>query len=78
MRKNFNIRAFRCSGNVSEDDDRIDRDMLKILSVLDGPKSLASIAFACGMNMSDFQKSIKALIDLDLIRPVEVGETIAE
>jgi len=78
MRKYFNMRAFRCSGNVSEDDDRIDHDMLKILRVLDRPKSLVSIAFACGMSMSDFQKSIKALIELDLIRPIEIGETIAE
>lgn len=78
MRKNLTMRAFRCSENMSEDDDRIDHDMFKILSVMDSPKSLASIAFACGMSMSDFQKSIKALIELDLILPIEVGETIAE
>ena len=78
MRKNLTMRAFRCSENMSEYDDRIDHDMIKILSVLDSPKSLASIAFACGMSMSDFQKSIKALIELDLIRAHRGWRNIAE
>jgi len=72
------MRVFRCSGDVPDDEDGIDHNMSKILSVLDGPKSMASIAFACGMHMSDFQKAIKALIELDLIRPAEAGETISD
>ena len=77
-RKNLTMRVFRCSGYVPEDDDRIDYNMLKILSVLDGQKSLASIAFASGMSMSDFQETIKALIELNLIIPIEAGETVAD
>jgi hypothetical protein len=38
---------------------------------MDGKKSLASIAFASGMNMSEFQKSVRRLIDLGLIVPVD-------
>lgn len=72
------MRVFRCSGYVPEDGDQIDYNMIKILSVLDGQKSLASIAFASGMSMSDFQKTIKALIELNLIVPIEAAETIAE
>jgi hypothetical protein len=77
-RKSLTMRVFQCSGKIPKDDDRIDHNMLKILSVLDGQKSLASIAFASGMSMSDFQKTIKTLIELDLIVPIEIGETIAE
>ena len=77
-RKSLTMRVFQCSGNISENDDRIDDNMIKILSVLDGQKSLASIAFASGMSMTDFQKTIKALIELDLIVALEAGVTIAE
>jgi len=62
--------VFRCSESVYANDERIDANMSKILSALDGHRSLASIAFTTGMNMSDFQRSIKALIELDLIEPV--------
>ena len=72
------MRVFRCSGVIPEGDERIDLNMIKILRVLDSPKSMASIAFACGMSMSDFQRSIKALMALDLIQPAEVNETMAE
>jgi aminopeptidase-like protein len=72
-RKSLTMRVFQCSGDISTDDARIDHNMVKILSVLDGQKSLASIAFASGMSMSDFQKTIKALIELDLIVPIEAG-----
>jgi len=77
-RKSLTMRVFQCSENISENDDRIDDNMIKILGVLDGQKSLASIAFASGMSMTDFQKTIKALIELDLIVAIEAGETITE
>lgn len=77
-RKSLTMRVFQCAGYIPKNDARIDYNMLKILNVLDGQKSLASIAFASGMSMSDFQKTIKALIELDLIVPIEDGETIAE
>jgi Ni,Fe-hydrogenase III large subunit len=62
--------VFRCSDAVAADDERIDSNMMEILKYLDGHRTLASIAFITGMNMSDFQKSVKALIALSLIEPV--------
>ena len=60
------------------DDDRIDAHMRKIMLLLDGRKSLVSIAFASGMTMSDFQKSVKKLIDLELIVPADSEEIIQD
>lgn len=74
----FKMRVFRCAGEVPESDHRIDVNMAKILSVLDGRKSIASIAFASGMTMSDFQKAIKTLIELDLIETIEPDEVLSE
>lgn len=70
--------VFRCSETLEMDDDRIDSNMLKILSALDGHRSLASIAFTAGMNMSDFQKTIKTLIAMNLIEPVELDRAPAD
>lgn len=72
---NRSVRLYRCAENVSENDDRIDSDMKKILQVLNGQKSLASIAFASGIGMSEFQKAIKTLIDLELIIPIDLATT---
>ena len=66
------MRIFRCQSASLRDDDRVDANMRKIFQLVDGRKSLASIAFASGMTMSEFQKSVKRLIDLGLIVPVEV------
>ena len=74
----FKMRVFRCAGEVPKNDPRLDGNMAKILSVLDGRKSIASIAFASGMTMSDFQKAIKTLIELDLIEAIEPDEILAE
>jgi aminopeptidase-like protein len=52
--------------------------MVKILNILDGRKSIASIAFASGMTMSDFQRAIKNLIALDLIEAAEPDEILSE
>jgi aminopeptidase-like protein len=74
----FKMRVFRCSGDVPKNDHRLDDNMVKILSVLDGRKSIASIAFASGMTMGDFQRAIKNLIELDLIEATEPDEILSE
>lgn len=74
----FKMRVFRCSGGVPKNDHRLDDDMVKILNILDGRKSIASIAFASGMTMGDFQKAIKNLIALDLIEAAEPDEILSE
>ena len=74
----FKMRVFRCSGDVPKNEHRLDDNMVKILSVLDGRKSIARIAFASGMTMSDFQKAIKNLIELDLIEAVKPDEILSE
>jgi len=71
------MRVFRCSGDVPKNDQRLDDNMVKILSILDGRKSIASIAFASGMTMGDFQKAIKNLIELDLIEATEPDEILS-
>ena len=65
--------VFRCSETLNVHDDRIDNNMLKILSALDGYRSLASIAFKTGITMSEFQKAVKSLIAMELIKPVTKG-----
>lgn len=70
--------VFRCSERIHADDDQVDGNMLKILNLLDGYRSLASIAFATGMGMGEFQKAVKALIALGLIKPVEVDKILAD
>ena len=74
----FKMRVFRCSGDVPKNDHRLDDDMVKILTILDGRKSIASVAFASGMTMSDFQRAIKNLIALDLIEAAEPDEILSE
>lgn len=72
------MRVFRCRKAYFTDDDRIDADMKKIIQMMDGRKSLASIAFASGMTMGDFQKSVKTLIELDLIVPVDAKDAVLD
>lgn len=72
------MRIFRCRKAFCMDDDRIDAHMRKIMLLLDGRKSLVSIAFASGMTMSDFQTSVKKLIDLELIVPADSEEMILD
>jgi hypothetical protein len=74
-RNNPSMRVYRRTENISSGNDRIDDHLRRILSLVDGQKSLAGIAFAAGMEMSDFQRAIKALIDLDLIVPLETSVT---
>ena len=56
--------VFRCSEQSLEDGDQIDGNMKKVLNLLDGYRSLSSIAFSTGISMSEFQKAVKALIAL--------------
>jgi len=65
------MRIFRCRTSHIADETRIDAPMKKIIQLVDGRKSLASIAFASGLTMSDFQKAVKMLIDMELIVPVD-------
>lgn len=74
----FKMRVFRCSGDVPKNDHRLDDDMLKILNILDGRKNIASIAFASGMTMSDFQRAIKNLLALDLIEAAGPDEILSK
>lgn len=69
---------FRCRANHIDEDGSMDENMMKIYGLIDGRKSLASIAFASGMTMTEFQRSVKALIDLDLIAPVDTEDALAE
>lgn len=68
------MHIFRRRRHHPDADERIDAHMMKIWALLDGRKNLASIAFASGMTMSEFQRAVKALIDLDLIVPVEAED----
>lgn len=70
--------VFRCSDRRPPDNDQIDGNMLKILKLLDGYRSLASIAFASGMSMSEFQKAVKALVALGLIEPVTTDRLLVD
>ena len=72
------MRVFKSSESISVHDDRIDNNMWKILAVLDGQKNLASIAFSSGMSMTDFQQAVKALIEFDLILPVETAAFVSD
>jgi len=67
--------VFRRSETLNMADERIDNNMEKILKALDGYRSLASIAFTTGMNMSEFQKAVKTLISMDLIKPIGADRT---
>lgn len=70
--------VFRCLEQIHAEDDQIDGNMLKILNLLDGYRSLASIAFVTGMSMSEFQKAVKALIARGMIVPVEADKVLAD
>jgi len=76
-KEKLKMHVFRRLAKTPEDDVRIDDNMSKILSLLDGHRSMASIAFASGMSMAEFQKAVKALIDLDLIVPVDAVATLS-
>ena len=65
------MRIFRCRTSPIADDARIDAHMKKIIPWVDGRKSLASVAIASGLTMSDFQKAVKTLIELELIVPID-------
>ncbi|MDJ0802681.1 MAG: hypothetical protein QNI89_07855 [Desulfobacterales bacterium] len=49
----------------------IDNNMRKVLRQIDGHRSLASVAFAAGLTMTEMQETIRALVQMELIVPVE-------
>ena len=49
----------------------IDNNMRKVLRQIDGHRSLASVAFATGLTMTEMQETISALVQMELIVPVE-------
>ena len=51
----------------------IDNNMRKALRQIDGQRSLASVAFAAGLTMTEMQETIRALVQMELIVPVESG-----
>ena len=76
VREKLKMHVFKSLPDIPDNDARIDGNMVKILGLLDGHKSLASVAFASGMSMTDFQKAVKTLIEMDLIVPTDTGEKI--
>lgn len=49
----------------------IDENMRKVLRQIDGHRGLASVAFVTGLTMTEMQKTIRALVEMELIVPVE-------
>ncbi len=49
----------------------MDNNMRKVLRQIDGYLSLASVAFAAGLTMTELQEAIGALVLMKLIEPVE-------
>ena len=76
VREKLKMHVFKCLPDIRPNDARIDGNMMKILNLLDGHKSLASVAFASGMSMTDFQKAVKTLLEMDLIVPVDSGQKV--
>ncbi len=62
---------FACSDRRSFDCLPIDNNMRKVLRQIDGHRSLASVAFAAGLTMTEMQETIRALVQMELIEPVE-------
>ena len=50
----------------------IDNNMRKALRQIDGHRSLASVAFAAGLTMTELQEAIGALVQMKLIEPVQI------
>ncbi len=49
----------------------IDENMRKVLRQIDGHRSLASVAFVTGLSMTEMQETVRALVEMNLIVPVE-------
>ena len=64
---------FTCSDRRPIDRLPIDNNMRKALRQIDGQRSLASVAFAAGLTMTEMQETIRALVQMELIVPVESG-----
>ncbi len=51
----------------------IDTNMRKVLRQIDGHRSLASVAFVTGLTMIEMQETIRALVEMKLIVPVDAA-----
>jgi hypothetical protein len=60
---------FECLENPQDCCLPIDDNMRKVLRQLDGHRSLASVAFVTGLNMTEMQETIRALVEMKLIAP---------
>ncbi|MDJ0720636.1 MAG: hypothetical protein QNJ04_03355 [Desulfobacterales bacterium] len=49
----------------------MDNNMRKVLRQIDGHRSLASVAFAAGLTMTELQEAIGALVLMKLIEPID-------
>ena len=51
----------------------IDDNMRKVLRQIDGHRSLASVAFVTGLSMTEMQETVRALVEMNLIVPVDLA-----
>ncbi|MBL0714395.1 MAG: hypothetical protein JJV98_11905 [Desulfosarcina sp.] len=63
--------VFECSDLHDARNLPIDDNMRKVLRQVDGHRSLASVAFVTGLSMAEMQETINALVDMELIVPVD-------
>ena len=61
---------FSSSARIPHDCPPMDSNMRKVLRQVDGHRSLASVAFAAGLTMSEMQDAVRALVAMNLIAPV--------
>ena len=47
--------------------------MRKVLRQIDGHRSLASVAFVTGLSMTEMQETVRALVEMNLIAPVDLA-----
>ena len=52
----------------------IDDNMRKVLRQIDGHRSLASVAFVTGLSMTEMQETVRALVEMNLIIPVDIAQ----
>ena len=62
---------FTCSRHDAHCALPIDNNMRKVLRQIDGHRSLGSVAFVTGLSMTEMQETIRALVEMQLIVPVD-------
>ncbi len=77
MRKNVRPTSgviFTCSNPEQPCYLPIDENMRKVLRQIDGHRSLASVAFVTGLSMTEMQETVRALVEMNLIAPVDLAQ----